>query len=95
MPPPNSGVRLSELLGAMSFGIDLAMGNQPEHVLRQTVISLRLAERLGLDDDAQEVVFYTSMLASSTPSSARRPARSWRRGPGCRSATYGNGWPRW
>jgi HD-GYP domain-containing protein (c-di-GMP phosphodiesterase class II) len=63
MAPTSSGVRLSEVLGAMSFGIDLAMGNQPEHVLRQTLLSLRLADRLGLDDDAREVVFYTSMLA--------------------------------
>ena len=47
----------------MSFGIDLAMGNQPEHVLRQTVLSLRLADRLALDDNAREVVFYTSLLA--------------------------------
>jgi HD-GYP domain-containing protein (c-di-GMP phosphodiesterase class II) len=61
--PTGSGVRLSEVLGAMSFGIDLAMGNQPEHVLRQTVLSLRLADRLALDDDAREVVFYTSLLA--------------------------------
>jgi HD-GYP domain-containing protein (c-di-GMP phosphodiesterase class II) len=63
MATTGSGVRLSELLGAMSFGIDLAMGNQPEHVLRQTLLSLRLADRLGLDDDAREVVFYTSLLA--------------------------------
>jgi hypothetical protein len=63
MSATGSGVRLSDVLGAMSFGIDLAMGNQPEHVLRQTALSLRLAERLGLDDDAREVVFYTSMLA--------------------------------
>jgi HD-GYP domain-containing protein (c-di-GMP phosphodiesterase class II) len=63
MATTGSGVRLSELLGAMSFGIDLAMGNQPEHVLRQTVLSLRLADRLGLDDNAREVVFYTSLLA--------------------------------
>ncbi len=62
MATTSSGVRLSELLGAMSFGIDLAMGNQPEHVLRQTALSLRLADRLGLDDNAREVVFYTSLL---------------------------------
>jgi HD-GYP domain-containing protein (c-di-GMP phosphodiesterase class II) len=63
MSSTSSAVRLSDVLGAMSFGIDLAMGNQPEHVLRQTVLSLRLAQRLGLDDDARQVVFYTSMLA--------------------------------
>ena len=63
MSSTSSAVRLSDVLGAMSFGIDLAMGNQPEHVLRQTVLALRLAKRLGLDDDAREVVFYTSMLA--------------------------------
>ena len=56
MTTTGSGVRLSELLGAMSFGIDLAMGNPPEHVLRQTVLSLRLADRLGLDDDARRLL---------------------------------------
>ena len=58
-----SGVRLNELLAALSLGADLGLGHPTEHVLRQTYIALHLAERLGLPDDEREVVFYTSMLA--------------------------------
>ena len=58
-----SGVRLTELLAALSLGTDLGMGHPMEHVLRQSFIVLRLAERLGLDDGEREVVYYSSLLA--------------------------------
>src|SRR3954453_14740267 len=35
-----------------------------EHVLRQCLIALRLAERLGLDDDERAVVYYTALLVN-------------------------------
>src|SRR5262245_54031354 len=35
-----------------------------EHVLRQCLIALRLAERLGLDDTEREAVYYTSLLVN-------------------------------
>src|SRR5207302_3206168 len=53
--------RLAELLGVLSFGADLGMGQPMEHVLRQCLISLRLAERMGLDEADREVVYYTSL----------------------------------
>src|SRR6202035_1355646 len=56
-------IRLAELLGVLSFGADLGMGQPMEHVLRQCLISLRLAERMGLDEANREVVYYTSLLA--------------------------------
>jgi HD-GYP domain-containing protein (c-di-GMP phosphodiesterase class II) len=56
-------VRLSELLAALSLGVDLGMGHPMEHVLRQSVIALRLAERLGLAPADREVVYYASLLA--------------------------------
>ena len=40
-----SGVKLAELLGVLSFGADLGMGQPMEHVLRQCLIALDLAER--------------------------------------------------
>ena len=58
-----SGVRLGELLAALSFGTDLGMGHPTEHVLRQTFIALRLAELMGLAAPEREVVYYTSMVA--------------------------------
>ena len=56
-------IRLAELLGVLSFGADLGMGLPMEHVLRQCLISLRLAGRMGLDEADRVVVYYTSLLA--------------------------------
>ena len=56
-------MRLSELLAALSLGTDLGMGLPMEHVLRQSVIALRLAERMGLTSPEREVVYYSSLLA--------------------------------
>src|SRR6185312_16312040 len=58
-----SGVRLSELLGVLSFGADLGMGQPMEHVLRQCLIGLGLADRIGLEDDDRDAVFFASLLA--------------------------------
>ncbi len=55
-------VRLAELVGALSLGIDLGFGQPMEHVLRQCLIALRIAERLGLDDQARGAVYYTALL---------------------------------
>ena len=38
-------------------------GHPTEHVLRQTYIALHLAERLAMDEQEREVVYYASMLA--------------------------------
>jgi HD-GYP domain-containing protein (c-di-GMP phosphodiesterase class II)/DNA-binding CsgD family transcriptional regulator len=56
-------LRLSELLGVLSFGADLGMGQPMDHVLRQTMIALGLAERVGLDADERDAVYFGSMLA--------------------------------
>src|SRR4029453_12571993 len=58
-----SGVRVTQLLAALSFGADLGLGHPTEHVLRQTYIALHLAERLAMDEREREVVYYASMLA--------------------------------
>jgi hypothetical protein len=42
-------LRLAELVAALSLGVDLGFGQPMEHVLRQCLIALRLAERVGLD----------------------------------------------
>jgi HD-GYP domain-containing protein (c-di-GMP phosphodiesterase class II) len=55
-------VRLAELVAALSLGIDLGFGQPMEHVLRQCLIALRLAEGLGLDEEERAVVYYTALL---------------------------------
>ena len=57
-------VRLAELVAALSLGIDLGFGQPMEHVLRQCLIALRLAERIGLDEHARVAVYYTALLVN-------------------------------
>src|ERR1700694_455635 len=58
-----SGVRLAELVAALSLATDLGLGQPQDHVLRQTVISRRLAAAAGLPEEQQTAVFYVSLLA--------------------------------
>jgi HD-GYP domain-containing protein (c-di-GMP phosphodiesterase class II) len=57
-------VRLAELVAALSLGVDLGFGQPMEHVLRQCVIALRLAERVDLDEASRSVVYYTALLVN-------------------------------
>ena len=57
-------VQLAELVAALSLGIDLGFGQPMEHVLRQCLIAVRLADRIGLDADARAVVYYTALLVN-------------------------------
>src|SRR4051812_23161564 len=64
-PTPLRGeVRLAELVAALSLGVDLGFGQPMEHVLRQCVISLRLADRVGLDERARAVLYYSALLVN-------------------------------
>jgi len=62
--PDRAQVRLAELVAALSLGIDLGFGQPMEHVLRQCLIALRLAERLDLDDRTRSAVYYTALLVN-------------------------------
>lgn len=57
-------VRLAEVVAALSLGIDLGFGQPMEHVLRQCLIALRLAESLGLDEQTRVAVYYTAQLVN-------------------------------
>lgn len=41
-------VRLAELVASLSLVVDLGLGQPVEHVLRQTLVAMRLGESLGL-----------------------------------------------
>jgi HD-GYP domain-containing protein (c-di-GMP phosphodiesterase class II) len=58
-----SGVRLAELVAALSLATDLGLGQPQEHVLRQTVLARRLAAAADLSDRDRAAVFYVSLLA--------------------------------
>jgi HD-GYP domain-containing protein (c-di-GMP phosphodiesterase class II)/DNA-binding CsgD family transcriptional regulator len=55
-------VRLAELVAALSLGVDLGFGQPMEHVLRESMIALRLADRIGLEDEERSTVYYTGLL---------------------------------
>src|SRR6201987_5484362 len=57
-------LRFAELVAALSLGVDLGFGQPMEHVLRQTLIALRLAERAGLEERSRADVYYTALLVT-------------------------------
>ncbi len=58
----DSGVRLSDLLVAMSLMTDLGFGQPSEHMLRSARIGLRLGERLGLDTPQMATLYDVNLL---------------------------------
>jgi HD-GYP domain-containing protein (c-di-GMP phosphodiesterase class II) len=60
--PAYDEVRSAEVIGALCLATDLGMGLPLEHGLRSTMIAMRLAERLGLDDDESRQTFYGCLL---------------------------------
>ncbi len=61
--PAETRVRLAELIAMISLGTDLGMGQPMEHVMRQSLIALRLADRLGLDQTTRAVVYYVGLIS--------------------------------
>src|SRR5690242_3509598 len=59
------GLRLAELMGALSYAADLGLGQPIEHCMRQTVIALRLADRLGAGAEEREATYYVGMLMNA------------------------------
>jgi hypothetical protein len=56
--------RLAELVAALSLGVDLGFGQPMEHVLRQCLIALRLADHAGLGEQDRVAVYYTALLVN-------------------------------
>jgi HD-GYP domain-containing protein (c-di-GMP phosphodiesterase class II) len=63
MTGAGEGVRLAELVAALSLATDLGLGQPQQHIIRQTLIALRIAELEGLSDDERAAIFYVSLLA--------------------------------
>ena len=47
--PPE--VPLSEVIGALSYALDLTEGEPPGHAVRTCVIGMRLAAEIGMGED--------------------------------------------
>jgi HD-GYP domain-containing protein (c-di-GMP phosphodiesterase class II) len=61
--PAHTGVRLADLVATLSLATDLGLGQPMEHCLRQTLVALRLADRVGLEPAERAVTYYVSLLA--------------------------------
>ena len=61
---PEPGVRLAEVLAALSLGIDLGFGQPMEHVLRQCRIAMRLCDLLEVDDKTRAAAYYSALLVN-------------------------------
>lgn len=59
---PYSGIRLTDVVGAMSYALDLAEGQPMGHSVRAAMIGMRLAEVVGLSDDDRRDLCYALLL---------------------------------
>ncbi|HEX6220172.1 MAG TPA: HD domain-containing phosphohydrolase [Acidimicrobiia bacterium] len=57
-----NAVRMGELAAATSLFTDLGTGQPVEHGLRTCLVSMRLADALGLDPELRREVFYVTLL---------------------------------
>lgn len=60
--PPSSSLRLAEFAVAVSLATDLGQGKPLEMVLGTCILSMRLGELLGIDDDELRTLYYLSLL---------------------------------
>lgn len=56
------GLRLAELVGALSLAVDLGLGQPMEHLARSCLLACRLGERIGLDEDERAALYYVAMM---------------------------------
>jgi hypothetical protein len=62
-------VSLSEVLGALSYALDLTEGQPPGHTVRTCVIGMRIAESLQLSTSDRSALYYALLLKDAGCSS--------------------------
>jgi len=74
--PAPAVVPLSEVIGALSYALDLTEGEPPGHALRACAIGMRLAEQIGMADQERHDLFYALLLkdAGCSANAARMAA---------------------
>jgi HD-GYP domain-containing protein (c-di-GMP phosphodiesterase class II) len=76
MPAASGEIALSEVIGGLSYALDLTEGEPPGHAARCCLIGMRLADELDLDAAARSDLFYALLLkdAGCSANSARMAA---------------------
>ena len=62
--PPTEAVRVSEVLAALSFALDLTEGEPMGHSLRTCLIGMELADRLSLSLQDRRDLYYASAIGT-------------------------------
>ncbi|HYR08104.1 MAG TPA: HD domain-containing phosphohydrolase, partial [Longimicrobium sp.] len=70
-PPPSTDdhVRLSEVISALSYALDLTEGQPEGHSVRTCLIGMRIGREIGLDAEARSSLFYALLLKDAGCSS--------------------------
>ena len=74
--PGTGQIALSEVIGGLSYALDLTEGEPPGHAVRTCLIGMRLAEEMRLDAELRSHLFYALLLkdAGCSANSARMAA---------------------
>ena len=59
---PNDDIRLSEVISALSYALDLTEGQPEGHSVRTCLIGMRIGREIGLDAGARSSLFYALLL---------------------------------
>jgi len=59
---PEQGVRLSEVVSALSYALDITEGQAEGHAVRSCVIGMRIGQILGLGEAERSDLFYALLL---------------------------------
>jgi HD-GYP domain-containing protein (c-di-GMP phosphodiesterase class II) len=68
-PGSAASIRVSELLSALSYALDLTEGREMGHSVRSCVIGMRIAKEIGLPEADQADLYYTLLLKDAGCSS--------------------------
>jgi putative nucleotidyltransferase with HDIG domain len=76
MPQDSARIRLSRVIGGLSYALDLTEGEPPGHAVRSCLIGMRIAHELGLDATTRSHLFYALLMkdAGCSANSAKMAA---------------------
>ena len=66
---PGEDIRLSEVISALSYALDLTEGQPAGHSVRTCLIGMRIGREIGLDADTRSSLFYALLLKDAGCSS--------------------------
>jgi HD-GYP domain-containing protein (c-di-GMP phosphodiesterase class II) len=59
---PYAGIRLTDVIGALSHALDMAEGQPVGHSIRATMIGMRIGKVLGINESDHSALFYALLL---------------------------------